>query len=67
VKVVEVKRVLGKGTLAPSSEWRHIRETVIQAIRRVDWPPGTGKFTVNPTKHGNGVTPIQKRAARLFG
>jgi hypothetical protein len=66
VKVVEVKRVLGKGMLAPSPEWTHIRETVIQAICRVDWPPGSGKFTINPTKHGNGVTPIQRRAASLL-
>lgn len=66
VKIVEVKRVLGKGTLAPSPEWATIRDAVLQAIALVDWPPGSGKFTINPTRHGNGVGPIQRRAAKLL-
>jgi Restriction endonuclease BamHI len=66
VKIVEVKRILGKGSLAPSPEWQQIRKGVIEAIRRVDWPSGSGRFTINPTKHGNGVNPIQRRAARLL-
>lgn len=66
MKVVQIKRILGKGALAPSSEWQDIRESVISAIKVVDWPHGSGRFTINPVKHGNGVEPIQKRAATLL-
>jgi Restriction endonuclease BamHI len=66
VKVVEVKRILGKGALAPSPEWQAIRASVVEAIQTVDWPAGSGKFTINPARHGNGVKPIQQRAAQLL-
>ena len=66
MKIVGVRRVIGKGPLAPSAEWEKIRESVIAALSAVDWPLGSGKFTVNPTPHGNGVQPIQERAAGML-
>lgn len=66
MKVVAVKRLIGKGVLAPSPEWHRIRETVRHAIEAVDWPVGSGRFTIQPVKHGNGVKPIQDRAAQLL-
>jgi hypothetical protein len=32
---------------------------VDSAIRAVDWPVGSGSFTINPAKHANGVVPIK--------
>lgn len=66
MKVVQVKRIIGKGPLAPSAEWEDIRGKVINAINEVDWPPKSGAFTINPERHGNGVEPIQRRAATLL-
>lgn len=66
MKVVAVRRLLGKGALAPSNEWLDLRQTVQSAIEAVDWPIGAGKFSIHPTKHGNGVKPIQTRAAELL-
>ncbi|MHB1034059.1 MAG: hypothetical protein ACYC35_08315 [Pirellulales bacterium] len=53
------------GTFAASRRWRTIRRRLHQAIRAVDWPPGSGSFTIHPESgkrrgEGNGVTPIKK-------
>jgi len=66
MKVVAVKRIIGKGALGPSHEWSELREQVKSAIEAVDWPEGSGSFTIHPKKHGNGVKAIQQRAAKLL-
>jgi hypothetical protein len=52
------------GPYANSKEWRSLRKRLHMAIRAVDHPPGTGKFTIYPESgkgrgQGNGVTPIK--------
>ena len=32
---------------------------IADAIEAVDWPPGSGAFTMNPIRKGNGVKPIK--------
>ncbi|WP_138509427.1 PDDEXK family nuclease [Maricaulis alexandrii] len=64
MKVVDTKRVLGKGALAPSSEWQKLRNDVIAAITAVEWPIGSGRFTISPQKDKNGVRPITQQAAK---
>ena len=45
--------------MAESLEWSAAENEILAAVRAVDWPPGTGKFTINPQRHGNGVVPIK--------
>ncbi len=63
MKVVEVKRLIGKGMFAPSKEWHDIRQSAIDGISAVEWPRGSGRFTINPVRKGNGVVPIKEQAA----
>lgn len=37
---------------------------VTEAIEAVDWPPGSGSFTINPIRRGNGVKPIKSACVR---
>lgn len=66
MKIVAVKRVIGRGPLAPTPEWKHIRQSVENAVSGFDWPEGSGSFTIRSQKNANGVEPIQKRAANLL-
>jgi Restriction endonuclease BamHI len=60
MKIVEVEDVISAGKFAASGTWRSACADVEDAISRVDWPRGSGAFTVNPTKKGNGVRPIKQ-------
>jgi len=47
-----------------TNAWRKINSDVRRAVRAVDWPPGSGKFTIHPESGkkrdmGNGVVPIK--------
>lgn len=64
MKVVHVETLIASGPFATSDFWRAVRERVHDTIRRVDWPPGSGAFTIFPEKGkerkaGNGVKPIK--------
>jgi hypothetical protein len=64
VKLVHVETLLSAGRFARSKEWRAIRSDIHTAIRAVDWPPGSGQFTIYPESgrkrgKGNGVKPIK--------
>jgi hypothetical protein len=52
------------GEYASSSEWKRTRVTLYKAIQQVEWPIGSGKFTIYPESgkargRGNGVTTIK--------
>jgi hypothetical protein len=64
VKIVHVETLISAGDYPKSEDWRTTREKLHNAIRAVDWPPGSGKFTIYPESgkqrgKGNGVTPIK--------
>lgn len=64
MKIVRVETLLSRGQYATLAEWKVTQERVYEAIRAVDWPPGTGKFTIYPEsgkarRKGNGVKPIK--------
>ena len=63
MKIIEVKRLIGKGMFPPSKEWLDIRRSAIDAVASVVWPPESGGFTIKPILHGNGVSPIKSQAA----
>ncbi len=41
-------------------DWSIIRAEIREAIALIVHPPGTSRFTINPTRHGNGVKPIKE-------
>lgn len=64
MRIVQEEKLLACGSYAKSSEWRRTRNSLIKAIKEVDWPPGSGAFTIYPEsgkqrKSGNGVKPIK--------
>ncbi len=64
MKIVREETLISCGRYAASAEWKKTRRKLRKAITEVDWPRGTGKFTVYPEsgkrrKRGNGVTPIK--------
>ncbi|MDA1050793.1 MAG: hypothetical protein O3C40_09985 [Planctomycetota bacterium] len=64
MKIVHVETLLSKGSFSRSREWKRIRSGLHAAVRAVDWPPGSGMFTIYPQSgkrhgEGNGVKPIK--------
>jgi len=64
MKIVQEETLLSCGAYASSTAWKKTRKSLYKAIREVDWPPGSGTFTIYPEfgkarGKGNGVTPIK--------
>ena len=64
MKIVREETLLSCGQYAASAEWKTTRKSLHKAIREVDWPRGSGTFTIYPESgkargKGNGVTPIK--------
>jgi hypothetical protein len=59
VKIVQEISLISKGSFEESQEWAVIRDEIRSAIDLIVWPPGASNFTINPTRHGNGVKPIK--------
>jgi hypothetical protein len=64
MKIVREETLVSCGKYARSKEWKRTRKSLYKAIRAVDWPRGSGTFTIYPEpgkgrKQGNGVKPIK--------
>lgn len=64
MKIVREETLISRGAFASSAEWRRTRRKLLNAIRAVEWPRGSGAFTIYPEsgkkrRQGNGVTPIK--------
>jgi hypothetical protein len=64
VKIVQEVSLIECGKYSQSDDWKRTRATLHRAIKGVDWPPGSGKFTIYPESgkkrgEGNGVKPIK--------
>ncbi len=59
MRIVREISLISKGSFEESEEWVVIRNEIRRAIDLIVWPPGTSSFTINPTRHGNGVKPIK--------
>lgn len=64
MKIARTQFLLQAGAFAASAEWETRYEEVCHAIRAVDWPPGSGAFTLYEESgkkrgEGNGVKPIK--------
>jgi hypothetical protein len=60
MRIVQETSLISIGNFAESSDWSIIRDEIREAISLIVHPPGTSNFTINPTRHGNGVKPIKK-------
>lgn len=60
MKLVQEVTLISIGSFAESSDWSIIRAEIREAISLIVYPPGSERFTINPTKHGNGVKPIKE-------
>lgn len=65
MKIVHIERLIDAGRFSQSKEWRQIKTEVAAAIEAVQWPPGSGSFTLydEPGKErgkGSGVKPIKE-------
>jgi len=64
MKIVREEKLVSRGEFAKSREWQAARAKLHKAIKKVEWPTGSGKFTIYPESgkkrnQGNGVTPIK--------
>lgn len=64
MKIVHIETLLSIGPYSKSAEWTKLRTKILSDIKKIDWPPGSGKFTIHPQSgkkrgEGNGVTPIK--------
>ncbi|MEI8241963.1 MAG: hypothetical protein WCI17_01725 [bacterium] len=64
MKIVRTDILLDAGAVSKSTEWINHYDEICKAIKAIDWPPGSGTFTLydEPGKKrgmGNGVTPIK--------
>jgi hypothetical protein len=67
MKIPHIETLIQRGSFAQSQEWRIIRQQALEAVQNVDWPVGSGKFTIYPESgkkrgQGNGVKPIKNTA-----
>jgi hypothetical protein len=49
--------IVDQGDFSQTDKWAEAREQAMDAVREVDWPPGTGSFTIYPEREANGVNP----------
>ena len=66
MKIEHIETLINKGAFSESNVWKSIRQDLVMAIRAIDWPPGSGQFTIHPQSgkkrnEGNGVMPIKMR------
>ena len=59
MKIAETIDVIAAGKFPKSKTWKGACADVEDAILSVDWPHGSGLFSINPVPHGNGVKPIK--------
>lgn len=60
MKIVKEISLISVGSFEESMDWSIIRSEIRTAISLIVHPPNTSCFTINPSKHGNGVKPIKE-------
>lgn len=62
MKIVRTEVLIDAGKFSASGKWKKIRNDIVQTIESMDWPPGSGSFTIyreRGKEHENGVKPIR--------
>lgn len=65
MKIVQIERIIDAGMFSQSQAWQTIEAQIFQAIRSIEWPKGSGSFTLRNEAgkkrgKGNGVKPIKQ-------
>jgi hypothetical protein len=47
MKIVHVEPLIDAGRFSRSRHWRRIKEQILAAIQSIQWPPGSGSFTLH--------------------
>lgn len=64
MKIMKVEKLIDAGDFVKTKQWQKIEKNIIESIKSIQWPPGSGSFTLydQPGKargEGNGVKPIK--------
>ena len=64
MKIAHIETLISEGAFPMSSEWETVRNQVHTAVASMEWPVGSGSFTIYPQSgkksgEGNGVVPIK--------
>ena len=64
MKIVHIETLINTGSFSKSSFWISTRKQIIKEIELIDWPTGSGSFSIHPESgkgrgKGNGVKPIK--------
>ena len=65
MKIIQVERLIDTGKFSATEQWRTIENHITQAIKAIQWPPGSGSFTLYDQSgkkrgQGSGVKPIKE-------
>jgi len=64
MRIVTVERLIDAGGFSATPAWKTIHSHITQAIQAIEWPPGSGAFTLHDQLgkkrgQGSGVKPIK--------
>ncbi|MBN1253799.1 MAG: hypothetical protein JXA50_00795 [Deltaproteobacteria bacterium] len=64
MKIIKTEVLINRGPFSSSSAWQEIETQILHAIKAVEWPPGSGSFTIRKQSgkkrgEGSGVKPIK--------
>ncbi len=60
MKILRTTYLIKAGPFGVSPEWQARHTQICKAIADVEWPEGSGTFTLHAKKQANGVVPIKK-------
>jgi hypothetical protein len=71
MKIDNIITLISVGNFKNTNHWVDLREFIINSIKKIDHPQGSGKFLINPQKgktkgQGNGVMPIKESFIRIY-
>jgi len=71
MRIIEVVTLQKCGAYAASAHWKSTRKQIHDAVKRCEWPIGSGSFTIYPQSgkkrgEGNGVGPIRAEFVKFL-
>jgi Restriction endonuclease BamHI len=71
LKIIDVVTIQSCGAYAESAHWKRTKRQIHDAVRKCEWPIGSGSFTIHPQSgkkrgEGNGVKPIKNEFVALL-
>lgn len=60
MKILRTTYLIKTGPFGVSPEWEARHAQICKAIADVEWPEGSGTFTLHAKKQANGVVPIKQ-------